>query len=380
MSMQTIRPKKKWVMTSRDASLTGIGRKLVTTATVAGTALLLIYLPHLAGMSWHGLIGVLGGVSATTLIALAALWLLGLWAHTYVLTAALPGLSRPRALLLNLSGSAVSNLFPFGGAAGMGLGFAMARTWRFSPAQFASFTAISNLWNVVGKLFVGAALVALAIVAGVQFPASIQGTIILGSGGLMAAMVVVVLALTTPTMMRAIGRLWDRTVNGLLAQTGSLRRIDAAGVLERLRQSCAGSISAGWGQMTFGILAYMALQAALLAACLHAVGAHTSLLVIVAAFGVERVLSLFPLTPGGAGVTELGTVGVLLALGGDPVLVTAGVLLYRLYTFLLEIPVGGASAIVWMLRRPRRASVDPPCEEAITRIEGRAGAYDRVSV
>lgn len=342
-------------MSRPDLSAGALVRNGLSAVALLGSIVLVIFLPQLTGMSWADVSGVLAGVSVTTLVALAVLWFLGLWAHTYVLTGALPGLSRRRALLLNLSGSAVSNLFPFGGAAGVGLGFAMARTWRVAPAQFAAFTAISNLWNVVGKLFVGAALVGLAILAGLQFPASVKSLIIVGSGGLMALMVLIVIAVTTPTVMRGLGRSWDRTANAVLTRTGSRRRVDAEGLLARLRATCAGAIATGWGQMTAGILAYMGLQAALLAACLIAVGAHTPVLVIVAAFGVERVLSLFPLTPGGAGVAELGTVGVLLLLGGDPVLVTAGVLLYRVYTFLLEIPVGGASAIGWFVLRSRFA-------------------------
>ena len=73
-------------------------------------------------------------------------------------------------------------------------------------------------------------------------------------------------------------------------------------------------------------------------------------------FAAERLLTLAGLTPGGAGLVEVGLAGLLVALGGDPVAVVSGVLLYRLFTFGLEIPVGGVSLAAWLwLRRASRA-------------------------
>ena len=83
--------------------------------------------------------------------------------------------------------------------------------------------------------------------------------------------------------------------------------------------------------------------------------ATVALAVLLAAFAVERVLTLVVLTPGGAGLAETGTVGVLVAFGVDPASAVAGVLLYRLFTFALEIPVGGAAALGWLLTRPSEA-------------------------
>lgn len=330
--------------------------KFATAGAIAASVALLIVVPRVVGMSWHDVFAVLAELSITTVIALGALWWLGIWTHTFVLTAALPGLSQRRALLLNLSGSAVSNLVPFGGAAGIGVGYAMAKTWRITPGNFASFTAISNLWNVIGKLLVGSALVAGSVIAGLQLPPSMRNAVVYGSGAVLLAALLFVGAFGHPVVGGAISRGWDRAANAVFARMGISRRVHVEGVLDRLRRACNESIAAGWGQLTVGVLAYMGLQAALLAGCLLAVGAHTPLLVIAAAFGVERILSLFPFTPGGAGVAELGSVAVLVALGGDPALMAAGVLLYRTFTFLLEIPVGGASAIAWLLYRTRLAS------------------------
>ncbi|MFC6345406.1 hypothetical protein ACFP8W_25705, partial [Nocardioides hankookensis] len=62
------------------------------------------------------------------------------------------------------------------------------------------------------------------------------------------------------------------------------------------------------------------------------------------------------LTPGGAGVVEVGLTGALIGLGGAAASVVAGVLLYRALTYGLEIPVGGAGLAVWLWLRRRSAT------------------------
>jgi uncharacterized membrane protein YbhN (UPF0104 family) len=42
---------------------------------------------------------------------------------------------------------------------------------------------------------------------------------------------------------------------------------------------------------------------------------------------------------------------LLVGLGGDPVITVAGVLLYRLFVFGLEIPVGGVGLFAWLWRQ-----------------------------
>ena len=72
------------------------------------------------------------GGAALQLVALVALWALGLLSHTVTLTAALPTLTHRRALTLSLTGSAVANVLPLGGAAGIALNYRMTRHWGFT--------------------------------------------------------------------------------------------------------------------------------------------------------------------------------------------------------------------------------------------------------
>src|SRR6476469_10171958 len=118
----------------------------------AAVALVALVLPRASGARWHDIAGALSRPSASQLALLGVLWLAGLCVHTPSLTAALPGLSHRRALLLNLSGSFVSNLLPLGGAAGPVVNWRMARSWGFESPAFARWAVLTNLVDTLLKL------------------------------------------------------------------------------------------------------------------------------------------------------------------------------------------------------------------------------------
>jgi uncharacterized protein (TIRG00374 family) len=124
------------------------------------------------------------------------------------------------------------------------------------------------------------------------------------------------------------------------------------------RDRVAALVGERWPQLSLGMVGYGILQALLLWACMHAVGGHLSPVVVLAGFAVDRIMSMVFLTPGGTGFTEAGTAAALVALGGDPAVMTAGVLLYRGFTYALEIPVGGLWLGGWLLLRRRRRAAD----------------------
>src|SRR3954449_639405 len=120
---------------------------------VSGGLVLAALFPVVAGTPWRAIGTTVGSVPVAALLALVALWAAGLVTHTIALTAALPGLTHRRALLMSLTGSAVANVLPLGGAAGVALNYRMTRAWGFTPASFASYTVVTNFWDTVTKLF-----------------------------------------------------------------------------------------------------------------------------------------------------------------------------------------------------------------------------------
>jgi uncharacterized protein (TIRG00374 family) len=309
-------------------------------------------LPRVAGASWATIGAILGDLSIRVAVGLAALWACGLVAHSFVLTAALPGLNRGRALTLSLTGSAVSNIVPFGGALGLALNLSMVRAWRFHKGAYATYVIVTNAWDVLAKLALPLVAVVLMTGAGVLPGSTLQSWAIAGSAVVLALVALGGVALRSNRLAAHTARLVAELTRRLTRRHPLESRRVQRDLMEA-RERVRGIVAARWPQLTSGMAAYMALQAALLGGCLLAFGLRLPLYAVIAALAADRVLSLIPLTPGGAGFTEVGTAAALIGFGADPVRVAAAVLLYRAFTFLLEIPVGGVWLGVWLARRPR---------------------------
>ena len=327
---------------------------LLSLALVVG--LLGIALPRIVHTTMHDVITALELVTAPDALFLVAVWALGLYVYSFVLTGSLAGLSVRRALTLNLTGSAVSNVLPFGGAAGMSLNFVMIRSWGFGTQAFSAFTLVTNLWGILLKLALPAVALAALVATGGASDATMRWTALAAAGtlGLLVALLGGFLAgrrfaeraatLAAPALVRLAALVRRPTASAVVVES-----------LLEFRDRVVEVIGRRWGQLTLGTLGYAVLQAVLLWACLRAVGGGLAVTVVLAAFAVDRIMSMVVLTPGGTGFAEAGAAAALIALGGAPSAVAAGVLLYRGFIFALEIPVGGAWLAGWLWMHRRRA-------------------------
>ena len=340
-----------------------LGRRVLR-AVVAALLLLvpvalLGLLPRTTGVSWTDVLTAVRSVSVGWLVVLSAVWWAGLVAHSLVLTSSLPGLTSRRAVSLNLAGSAVANSVPLGGALSMGVTTAMARSWGFAPVALGAFLTVSAVWNVLIRLIVG--LLALTWLAVTR-----TGHIWQASGVMLGSVAVAVLLAGWVLLReRSTARLGWR-IGLLLNALGPARRdrraardavVERAPALAlsfiRVRRQALRLIARSWTRLSLGMLGYLALLALLLDLCLRSIGSPQAALVVIAAVGVERLASAVPLTPGGAGVAELGLVGCLTLCGVPPVTAVAATLIYRLFTFFLEIPAGLLVTAGWGLSRRR---------------------------
>lgn len=322
--------------------------KLLASGALA-TGILALALPRVTGAQWDDIAHALTSLSSAQLVLLTIVWLAGLWAHTPALTAALPGLSHRRALLLNLTGSFVSNLLPLGGAAGTVANWRMARSWGFASPAFARWALVTNLFDTTLKLALpGIALLWLAA-AGVDAGGAVGVAAYVGLGLLTAVGVALWLLARDDRAVTGLGRLADRVCSHVRVLRPPVEGYATRAAM--FRSDSAALVASGWWRMASGKIAYAALQAGLLWLSLRALGELVNPAVVLAAFAVERILSMVVITPGATGVVEVGMTGVLVALGVDPTTSAAGVLLYRAFTFGMEIPVGGLSMLAWSLSR-----------------------------
>lgn len=327
---------------------------LRSVAVVAlAAALFIVGVPMVSGAPWLDVGHQLGLVPAPALGLLAVVWAAGLLLHTITLTGGLPGLTHRRALTLSLTGSAVANVLPLGGAAGIALNYRMVRAWGHERAAFAAYTVVTNICDVLAKLSLPLVALPVAVLTGAHVLGRYTHTaelttLLLGVG---AALVAV--AAVSRTITAAIGSAVDRTVGAVLRLLHVDREPRIQQRLLDLQAQCGWLFRNRWHRLTLGMAAYLASLALLLWGCLTVTGTGLAPAAVLVAFATERLLTLAGLTPGGAGIVEAGLAGVLVALGGDPVASVAGVLLYRVFTFFIEIPVGGVGLVAWLWARRR---------------------------
>ena len=115
---------------------------------VLAAVLVVVVVPRAAGANWSDSFAVLGQLSVKDIILMTLFWALGLWMYTFVYTGSLPGLTHSKGLALNLTGSLVSNLLPFGGAAGVATTYGLTYAWGFSGLATSLMILVLSLIHI----------------------------------------------------------------------------------------------------------------------------------------------------------------------------------------------------------------------------------------
>jgi uncharacterized membrane protein YbhN (UPF0104 family) len=334
------------------------GLRAAASVTLAVVMLWLV-LPRVTGTRWSQIGAVLDRLSVADLLVLTAVWMLGLWCYTFVLTASIPGLTHGQAITVNTTGSAVSNLIPFGGAVGLAVSLGIARSWGFRTSTFALSAVVTGVWNVLGKL-----LLPLLGLLGLLAAGDVTTGRLAGAAAIAAALLVLALgllagALSSERIAVGVGRAAQAGGRAVLRAVRSRRRLDWAHAVPRQRHQVIGLVQSGWLQMTLGLIGFLGAQACLLYVILQMLGSTLGPAQVFAGFAFGRLLTVLVITPGGVGIAETGAAGLLTALGGDAAICASAVLLFSGFVVFLEFPAGAAGYLVWLTRRSwRRAPGD----------------------
>jgi putative heme transporter len=323
-----------------------VGRRWVRVAVGLGSvaiavALLALALPAIADVSWAAIWALLSALNTGTLVGLTVLWFGGLWVYTFVLTSSLPGLRHPQAFVLNCAGSAISNLVPFGGAAGVAVTFAMAGSWGHSRRAIAVSVTVSGAWNVLCRLALPVVGLGALTLAGHVPDERITVAVVVTCALLVVLVAVGAAALTIN----------GETATRLLRGRRPWQNRRWLRPLVEVRRETIDVIRRGWIPLTLGMIGYLGMQYLLFRACLLATGADVSLDATVASFALSRILATTAITPGGIGVTESGTAALLIALGAPGAPVAAALIIFSFFTHAIEIPVGGVAWATWAAAR-----------------------------
>jgi uncharacterized membrane protein YbhN (UPF0104 family) len=302
-------------------------------------------------------------IRAMTGFEMGSLVLIGLWnlaTYWFVLTAALPGLRLREAAVVNQASTAVSNTMPAGGVIGVGVSITMLTSWGFTIGSIGRSAVVTGIWNNFVKLGMPVLALSLLALEGEITPARLAAAAV-GVAVLTTAVVVFGLLLRSDRLARSIGRGLGRFVDwargvfrkspmGNWADRASTFRIETIGLLRHR-----------WVWLTVATLvSHISLYLVLLLALRHVGVSQSELswITVLAAFAFVRLISALPLTPGGVGVVELGYAAVL-TIGMDDITsaqIVAAILVFRAVTYLLPIPLGLISYIIWRVNKSWKMS------------------------
>ena len=350
--------------------------------TVIGLALaaaMLIWgLPYFAKTSWADIWTVIRSIPLSHALGFQVLMLLGLYSYTFTFTGSLHGLSHGKALIVNLCGSSVSNLLPGGGAVGLAATYAICRSWGFSRRNTSTSVIVTGVWNVMARIALPVVAIAALWFGGVTLPGALTDLAVAGMFTGLAILGAFIAIMASERAAQAIGRGLDRVLGRLLRRR-SEAKVDAAAAAARaagdepaavkppmsitelvtdLRARINDIVASGWVSMTLGMVGFFGAYYVLFVLIMRGTGVTLPLNLLFAAFAIGRLLTAVGITPGGMGITETATSAVLVGWGADRPEAAAGVVLFSVFTHLMEVPLGALGWLLWTASK----KVEPPAE------------------
>ncbi len=270
-------------------------------------------------------------------------------AQGVVTSATVPGLPVRRAVLAYLAPTAVASVIP--GPSDLPLKYRMYASWGRSPSESALSVAASGIFSIGTKLVLPLLAVIVATISSVELTDGVNRTIVLAGVILAAAIGLSVLVLGSARVMHSIAHWLDAPWNVVLRMLRKESR-PLADVLSGARERALEAISARWQMGLWGAFIASAAQVALMLMAVRFMGVPEEALPaagVFVAFGVVQGLTVVPITAGNVGVSETAWITLMGAMAGSEYInqISAAVIVYRVLTWILIIPLGGIASILW---------------------------------
>ena len=251
-----------------------------------------------------------------------------------------------------LGGNAVSRVVPGGAAAGGAMQFKMLSDAGVEPARVGSGLTVASLIST-GALFALPILSVPAALAGRPIPGGLAQAAWLGGLLFIVGFVAGWVLYRREAALRKVGGGIQWVRNRALRKRAP--RDDLPGLLVSERNEIRDSLGDTWWKaLLFAsgnwLFDYLALLAALAAA-----GARPRPTLVLLAYAASMVLAMIPITPGGLGFVEAGLTGMLALAGVNAGQAALATLTYRLVSYWLPLPLGGAAIVAHRHRYARRS-------------------------
>ncbi|HEX6683823.1 MAG TPA: lysylphosphatidylglycerol synthase transmembrane domain-containing protein [Candidatus Limnocylindrales bacterium] len=332
---------------------TGKREKVIWFAGVAGVVIVAVWvLPRVA--SYSDIAHAIATLSAGEILTLFALGFGVIAVTGWSAKLALTGLSWWHATLSTVCANFLTALVPTG--ADLAVRFAMYRSWGFRSSWVTAAIAVMGAGRYVTLLSLPLIGMTVLVLTGRGQP---DTPVLLGLGLLAFILLTGVpwLLLRREDLAHRFAHRLERAVTRMAKL---FRRPAPKGIGERVLRLHTLIVKEfkrrGW-IVTFGQLAAAFANSVVLFAALRFVGLSPDLISwgqTFYAFALGTIAAVVPLTPGNIGVTELIILGVLSLDGGDyQAQILAAALLYRIFTWMLPIPLGALTFFWWRWQQAR---------------------------
>jgi uncharacterized protein (TIRG00374 family) len=340
----------------------GIGRRILSGVLSYGLVVVVLWYLFSSLHDSDQSAEAISRITGAQLALFVALGVVNLATNWPPIAIALPGLRIREAAVTNTASSALSNTVPEGGAVATGLNVAMLRSWGFTLRDITSEILVTGTWSQLTKYVLLAVSGAIVVLEG-SAPAGFGWWMALLAALVVAAVAVLALILRSAAFAASLGAWADRGSHRVM---GWIRRDVTTHLVDQLpefRSEMVGLLKVRGGRLTVAMLVSQLTAGAILGIACRAQGLGPETIswaMAYTAFGLATFASLLVPTPGGLGVAELVLVGVL-SYGlpeSDSAAVIAAVMLYRLATFLVPIPIGLVTYLYWRSSTAWRRPVD----------------------
>ncbi len=304
----------------------------------------------------------LGLITWEQVVVISLLGVFNLFTNWPPFVVALKGLRLREAAVTNTASAALSNTVPEGGAVATGLNFAMLRSWGFALDDITSEVIVTGVWSQMTKFTLLAASLAAVSFYG-PAPENLVGWALLLIMLVVLAAMILGLILRSEHFARALGGWTNAALRMVRKVIKRMKPPDMTTELPRFRAQMVQSLRTCWLRLSLTMIASQVTTIFVLGVACRMQGldqATISWWTITLAYSCVVLASLLIPTPGGLGVAEVVLVAVL-GYGlpeSEQTAVLAVVLLYRLATFLVPIPIGLVTYLYWRRSTKWRRPVD----------------------
>jgi hypothetical protein len=289
------------------------------------------------------------------IISLVSMWILWIAAQGLLTASLIPGLAVRHGIVAFLGPASITSLVP--GPSDLPIRYRMLRSWGRTTGEATLAVAAGGIFSIGIKL----ALPIIAAIGLVVSDAPLSDTMqTVVTICLIVGLVVIVLAFVLGSEKRTAqaGRLvtpvWSKVLRLLRKPTPA----DLPTQMVAARARAVQTLRDRWLVATWATVLTSATKFALLLMCLRFTGVGEGELrwtEVFVVFALVQGLTVFPITAGDAGVSEIAYIGLLTAAAGQQYVnqITAAILVFRVLTWLAIIPVGLGTLGFWKLQLRR---------------------------